>query len=183
MALRNLRYQGDELLGKTSREITEINERILTLLDDMVETMYKSEGVGLAAPQVGVLRRCVVIDVGNGVVKLINPEIVEASEETETEIEGCLSVPDYVGYVTRPKHVKVKALNEKGEELEIEAEGLYKKALCHEIDHLNGIIFPDIADELLTHEEYMAKLREEGYEFDDEVGEDEEGLLVLADEQ
>ena len=147
--------------------------------------MYKADGVGLAAPQVGVLRRCVVIDVGNGIVNLINPVIVERSEETEVEIEGCLSVPDYVGYVRRPKHVKVKALNEKGEEIEIEAEGLYKKALCHEIDHLDGIIFPDIAEQLLTHEEYREKLREAGYEFDDDDDEEEEEedpLLVLAEE-
>lgn len=176
MALRNIRIQGDELLGKKSREITEINERILTLLDDMAETMYKAEGVGLAAPQVGVLRRCVVIDVGEGLIKLINPVIVERSEETETKLEGCLSVPDYVGWVTRPCHVKVEALNEKGEKVTIEAEGLYKKALCHEIDHLNGVIFPDIADRLMTQEEYeelLEKSRTKNGEDEDEEEDDE----------
>lgn len=160
MALRNIRIQGDDMLGKKAREITEINDRILTLLDDMAETMYEADGVGLAAPQVGVLRRCVVIDVGDGLVKLINPEIIESSEERETQLEGCLSVPDFVGWVSRPVHVKVRALNEKGEEVLIEAEGLYKKALCHEIDHLNGIIFPDIAERLITQEEYEELLRQ-----------------------
>ncbi|MBO4360162.1 MAG: peptide deformylase [Eubacteriaceae bacterium] len=171
MALRTIRIQGDDLLGKRSREISEINERILTLLDDMAETMYKAEGVGLAAPQVGVLRRCVVIDVGEGLIKLINPVIVESSEETETRLEGCLSVPDYVGWVKRPCKIKVEALNEKGEKVTIEAEGLYKKALCHEIDHLDGVIFPDIAEKLMTQEEYeelLEKNSQNNQEEDDE---------------
>ena len=172
MALRTIRIQGDDLLGKRSREISEINERILTLLDDMAETMYKAEGVGLAAPQVGVLRRCVVIDVGEGLIKLINPVIVESSEETETRLEGCLSVPDYVGWVRRPCRVKVEALNEKGEKVTIEAEGLYKKALCHEIDHLDGVIFPDIAEKLMTQEEYEELLEKQSGS--DGNGEDDE---------
>ena len=153
MALRNIRIIGDELLAKKSREITEINERILQLLDDMAETMYDADGVGLAAPQVGVLRRAVVIDVGEGLVKLINPEVVE-EEGDECDIEGCLSVPEEVGFVHRPE-------NEKGEDIEIEAEGLYKKALCHEIDHLNGILFTDVAETILTKEEYEELLQEE----------------------
>ena len=173
MALRNIRIQGDELLGKKSREITEINERILTLLDDMAETMYKAEGVGLAAPQVGVLRRCVVIDIGEGLIKLVNPVIVERSEETETKLEGCLSVPDYVGFVKRPCRIKVEALNEKGEKVTIEAEGLYKKALCHEIDHLDGIIFPDIAEKLLTQEEYEELVKENSSDSDEDPEEED----------
>ncbi|NLW70511.1 MAG: peptide deformylase [Eubacteriaceae bacterium] len=153
MAIRNIRLKGDELLGKKSREVTEINGRILELLEDMVQTMHEADGVGLAAPQVGVLRRLVVIDVGEGPVKLINPEITE-SEGSVTEIEGCLSVPDYVGEVTRPESVTVKALNEKGEEIRIVAKGLYRKALCHEIDHLNGILFTDIAEKIYTQDQY-----------------------------
>lgn len=160
MALRNIRMIGDELLAKKSREITEINERILQLLDDMAETMYDADGVGLAAPQVGVLRRAVVIDVGEGLVMLINPEVVEV-EGDECDIEGCLSVPEEVGFVHRPEKVKVRAKNEKGEDIEIEAEGLYKKALCHEIDHLNGILFTDVAETVLTKEEYEELLQEE----------------------
>lgn len=163
MALRNLRYEGDELLYKTSREITEITDRILQLLDDMAETMYKTDGVGLAAPQVGVLRRCVVIDVGDGLVKLINPEILSKEGEVES-MEGCLSVPDHVGIVKRPEKVKVKALNEKGEEVIIDGEGFYAKALCHEIDHLNGIIFTDIAETVYTKEEYEEMLKEDSEE-------------------
>lgn len=157
MALRNLRYEGDELLAKKSREITQINDRLLQLLDDMAETMYKEEGVGLAAPQVGILRRCVVIDVGEGLVKLINPEIVSAEGEAES-MEGCLSVPDFVGLVKRPEKVTVKAQNEKGEDITVEGEGFFAKALCHEIDHLNGIIFTDIAEEVYTKEEYEEML-------------------------
>ncbi len=160
MALRNIRIEGDELLAKQSREIKEINERITQLLEDMAETMYEADGVGLAAPQVGVLRRAVVIDVGEGLIKLINPEIIEEEGEA-CAIEGCLSVPDFVGYVHRPQKVKVKAKNEKGEDIEIEGEGLLAKALCHEIDHLNGIMFTDIAEELLSKEEYEELLREE----------------------
>lgn len=160
MALRNLRYEGDELLYKRSREITQINERILQLLDDMAQTMYKEEGVGLAAPQVGVLRRCVVIDVGEGLVKLINPEIISSEGENES-MEGCLSVPDHVGIVKRPQKVTVKAQNEQGEEITINAEDFYAKALCHEIDHLNGIIFTDIAETLYSKEEYEKMLEEE----------------------
>lgn len=169
MALRNLRYEGDELLYKQSREITEINERILQLLDDMAETMYKTEGVGLAAPQVGVLRRCVVIDIGEGLVKLINPEIVEKSEEIIESMEGCLSVPEHVGIVKRPAKVTVKAKNEKGEDITIEGEGFFAKALCHEIDHLNGILFTDIAEKIYSREEYEQMLESD----EDEEGEDE----------
>ncbi len=170
MALRNIRIIGDELLSKQSRKITEINERILQLLDDMAETMYEADGVGLAAPQVGVLRRAVVIDVGEGLVKLINPEVMEA-EGDECEIEGCLSVPEEVGFVHRPARVKVRAQNENGEEIEIEAEGLYKKALCHEIDHLNGLLFTDVAETILTKEEYEELLREEEEKREKQQGE------------
>lgn len=171
MALRNVRIIGDELLTKQSREITDINDRILQLLDDMAETMYHEDGVGLAAPQVGVLRKAVVIDVGEGLVKLINPEVVESSGDI-CEIEGCLSVPEEVGYVHRPEWVKVKAKNEKGEDIEIEATGLYRKALCHEIDHLKGILFTDVAESVLSKEEYEELLREEEHKRGDSNNKD-----------
>lgn len=142
MAIRNIRKYGDELLRKKSRKIEKIDDRILTLLEDMAETMYSAEGVGLAAPQVGILKRVVVIDVGEGLIKLINPEIIE-TEGSQKDVEGCLSVPGEQGEVERPYKVKVKALNEKGEEIVLEGEELLARALCHEIDHLDGVLFVD----------------------------------------
>ncbi len=142
MAIRQLRYLGDPILRKVSREVTEINERIKTLLEDMVETMYEYDGVGLAAPQVGVLRRVIVIDVGEGPIKMINPEIIEEEGES-IDIEGCLSIPNRSGTVKRPEKLKVKYLDEKGEEKILEGTGLLARALCHEIDHLNGVLFID----------------------------------------
>lgn len=153
MAIRQLRYIGDPILRKRSKEVEEINDRIKTLLDDMVETMYENEGVGLAAPQVGVLRRVIVIDIGEGPIKLINPEII--FEEGEfIDSEGCLSIPDKAGTVKRPEKVRVKYLDENGEEKIIEGTGLLSKALCHEIDHLDGILFIDkMIDEIDTEED------------------------------
>ncbi|TDT61641.1 peptide deformylase [Fonticella tunisiensis] len=142
MALRQMRIMGDEILRKKSRPVEKIDDRIKSLIDDMVETMYHEDGVGLAAPQVGVLKRIIVIDVGEGPIKLINPEIID-SEGTQTEEEGCLSIPGERGIVERPAEVKVKALNENGEEVIIEGTGLLARALCHEIDHLDGILFVD----------------------------------------
>ena len=142
MAIRQLRYLGDPILRKVSREVTEINERIKTLLEDMVETMYEYDGVGLAAPQVGVLRRVIVIDVGEGPIKMINPEIIE-EEGGSIDIEGCLSIPNRSGTVKRPEKLKVKYLDEKGEEKILEGTGLLARVLCHEIDHLNGVLFID----------------------------------------
>ena len=142
MALRNIRKYGDEILRKKSRKVEVINDRILTLIEDMKETMYEADGVGLAAPQVGILKRIAVIDVGEGPITIINPEIIER-EGTYLDIEGCLSVPEKQGTVERPEKVKVKALNEKGEEVVIEGEGLLARAFCHEIDHLDGILFVD----------------------------------------
>lgn len=153
MAIRQIRYYDDPLLRKTSREVTEINDRIKILIEDMVETMYDNEGVGLAAPQVGVLRRVVVIDIGEGVLKLINPEIIY-EEGANIDVEGCLSVPNRIGTVKRPETVKVKYLDELGEEKTIEGTGLLAKALCHEIDHLDGILFIDkMIDEIIPEEE------------------------------
>lgn len=142
MAIRQLRYLNDSILRKKSREITKIDDRIKILLDDMVETMYENEGVGLAAPQVGVLRRAVVIDVGEGLLKLINPEIIETEGES-IGLEGCLSVPGRTGKILRPEIVKVKYLDLDGNEKVVEGTGLLSRALCHEIDHLNGTLFID----------------------------------------
>jgi peptide deformylase len=142
MAIRNIRKIGDELLRKKSKKVDEINDRILTLIKDMQETMYAADGVGLAAPQVGILKRIAVVDVGDGPVNLINPEIIEAHGEYLDE-EGCLSIPGQQGKVLRPEKVKVKAFNEKGEEFIVEGEGLFARALCHEIDHLDGVLFID----------------------------------------
>lgn len=144
MAVRTIRKDGDEILRKISRKVEVIDDRILTLLDDMKETMKKAEGVGLAAPQVGVLRRIVVIDVGDGLIELINPVIVfEGGEQVEEE--GCLSIPGIRGKVKRPEKVIVRAMNRKGETAEITGTGLLAVAFCHEIDHLNGILFTDKA--------------------------------------
>jgi peptide deformylase len=162
MALRNIVFEGDEILRKKSKEVTEYNARIGILIDDMWDTMQDAAGVGLAAPQVGVLRRVVVIDVseppkegvvildlpgnaGSGRWELINPEI-ESAEGEVLENEGCLSVPGVIGAVRRPRRVRVKAYDRRGNPLEVEGEGMLAKALCHEIDHLNGILFTDIAD-------------------------------------
>lgn len=142
MAIRNIRTEEDPILRKTSREVTEINDRILTLLDDMVETMRAADGVGLAAVQVGVLRRVVVIDVGDGLMELINPEIIE-EEGTQCEVEGCLSLPGKQGYTIRPEEVKVKALNREGKWCVYKGNGLKARAFCHEIDHLDGHLYID----------------------------------------
>lgn len=142
MAIRQLRYIGDPILRKKSREVTKIDERIKVLLDDMLETMYRNDGVGLAAPQVGILKRVVVIDIGEGPIKFINPEIISMEGEA-IDVEGCLSVPGESGEVKRPNKVKVKYLDENGKELMIEGTGLLARALCHEIDHLNGVLFVD----------------------------------------
>ena len=140
MAVREIRVQGDEVLGKVCKEVKEMTPRTKVLIEDMIETMYEAMGVGLAAPQVGVLKRIVVIDVGEGPIVLINPEIIETSGE-QTGGEGCLSVPGKAGQVTRPNYVKVKALNENMEEVIYEGEELLARAFCHEIDHLDGHLY------------------------------------------
>lgn len=143
MALRNLRYEGDEILRKKSKEVTVVDDKIRTLLDDMVETMYAYDGVGLAAPQVGILKRAVVIDVEDGrVYKMINPRIIEKSGEQVGQ-EGCLSVKEKKGIVKRPMNVTVVYTDENGEEVTLVAEELLARAICHEVDHLDGILFVD----------------------------------------
>ena len=142
MAIRNILKKGDETLRKKSRDVGEITVKIITLLDDMAETMSVANGVGLAAPQVGFLRRIAIIDVGDGVIDLINPVLVE-QEGVQTEAEGCLSIPGIQGIVERPAHVVVEALDRYGKLRRIEGEELIARALCHEIDHLDGILFED----------------------------------------
>lgn len=140
MAIREIRTMGDEVLTKICKEVKMMTPRMAILIEDMLDTMYEAQGVGLAAPQVGVLRRIVVIDVGEGPIILINPEILETSGE-QTGDEGCLSVPGKAGCVTRPNYVKVKALDENMEEVVYEGEGLLARAFCHEIDHLDGHLY------------------------------------------
>ena len=148
MAIREIRTEGDEILYKKCKEVKNFDEKLCILLDDMYETMRAADGIGLAAPQVGILRRVVVIDVGDGKIELINPVITSAKGK-QHEVEGCLSCPDTWGYVQRPAKVKVTAQNRYGKEVKYEGTELLARAFCHEIDHLNGIIFTDLADEMV----------------------------------
>ena len=159
MAILNIVKEGDPTLRKVCRPVTEITPRILTLLDDMRETLAEANGAGLAAPQVGILRRIALVDLGEEIVELINPEIVETEGEQE-EVEGCLSVPDVWGVTRRPARVKVKALNREGEEFTVEGEGLNARCLCHEIDHLDGHLFTDNVLLILTPEEVKEMMEE-----------------------
>ena len=145
MALRTIRVQGDSVLTKKSRTVDKMTPRIGELITDMLDTMYDAMGVGLAAPQVGILKRIVVIDVGEGPIVLINPEILETSGE-QTGDEGCLSVPGMAGQVTRPNYVKVKALDVNMEEQIYEGERLLARAFCHEIDHLDGKMYTELVE-------------------------------------
>ncbi|MBO5378584.1 MAG: peptide deformylase [Ruminiclostridium sp.] len=152
MALRNIVKFGDDVLRKKCREVTAFDDKLWVLLDDMYETMNEANGVGLAAPQVGILRRVVVIDVGEGPIELINP-VITSVKGKQREVEGCLSSPGQWGYVVRPAKVKVTAMNRYGKEFKIEGTELLARALCHEIDHLNGVVFTDLADEMVEPEE------------------------------
>ena len=143
MAIRKIRVDGDDVLRKVCKPVDKMTGRIATLIDDMYDTMYEANGVGLAAPQVGILKRVVVIDVCDGeAYTLINPVIVEADGEQVGD-EGCLSLPGLIGTVKRPNHVVCKALNENMEEITVEGEGLLARAICHELDHLEGILYKD----------------------------------------
>lgn len=145
MAKREIRLNGeDDVLRKVCKPVKEITDHTIELLDDMVETMYHANGVGLAAPQVGILKRIVVIDVGNGLVELINPVIVKM-EGSNIDMEGCLSIPGESAYVERPEYIVVSAQNRLGEMIEVEGEGLMAVALCHELDHLEGVLYIDRA--------------------------------------
>lgn len=153
MALRTIRIQGDPVLEKKCREITEITPKIEELIGDMIDTMYEANGVGLAAPQVGILKRVVVIDVGEGPIIMINPEILETSGE-QTGDEGCLSLPGKAGQVTRPNYVKARAFDENMEEYIIEGEELLARAICHELDHLDGHMYTEKVEGQLHDVEY-----------------------------
>ncbi len=142
MAIRKLRTIPDDILRKKCRVVEKIDDKILELLDDMVETMVEEDGVGLAAPQVGILKRLVVIDVGEGVFKMINPEILEM-QGAEVDIEGCLSVPERSGEVERPTWLKLRYTDIEGREILLEAEDFFARAICHELDHLDGVLYID----------------------------------------
>ncbi|MGL4790257.1 MAG: peptide deformylase [Anaerotignaceae bacterium] len=144
MAKRNIRLSTEEILRKRCKEVKEITPSVLTLLEDMAETMYDAQGVGLAAPQVGILKRVVIIDIGEGLVELINPVIIE-EKGSIVEDEGCLSIPGESAPVPRPEYVKVQAYNRSGQEIIVEGTDLMARALCHEIDHLEGILYIDKA--------------------------------------
>ena len=160
MALREIRVQGDTVLGKVCKPITEVTPKIVDLIDDMIETMYEANGVGLAAPQVGILKRLVVIDVGEGPIVMINPTIVSFDGE-QTGSEGCLSVPGKAGQVTRPNHVVARFFDEEMNECEIEGTELLARAICHELDHLDGHL-------------YVEKVEGELYDVNYEEDEEEE---------
>lgn len=140
MAIRQIVKEGDEILTKRCREVTEFNHKLSVLIDDMFDTMYEANGVGLAAPQVGILKRIVVIDTGEQPIELINPQIISESGKQQ-DMEGCLSCPGVYGITERPMYVKVKAQNRKGQTVEYEGEELLARAICHELDHLDGILF------------------------------------------
>ena len=162
MALRNIVIQGDPCLGKICRPVTEFNQRLYDLLDDMYETLVDANGAGLAAPQIGILRRiCLALDEETGeFIEMINPEILEASGE-QTGLEGCLSIPGKYAIVTRPNKVRIRALDRFGNPFEAEGEGLTARAFCHEIEHLDGHLYVEHADRFLTEEELQAYLEEE----------------------
>ena len=162
MALRTILTEGEDTLYRKSREVVKFDERLHTLLDDMAETMNQANGVGLAAPQVGILRRVVVVHTGEEVLEIINPEILETSGEQDG-LEGCLSIPGRYGLVKRPMKVKIRAQDRNGEWYEAEGEGLIARAFCQEIEHLDGILYNKRAYKMLTQQEL-----EEYYEEEDE---------------
>ena len=161
MALRNIVTEGDSVLTKVSRPVTKFDRRLHVLLDDMTDTLVDAGGVGLAAPQVGVLRRAMVVDTGeDGILELINPEIIEESGE-QTGLEGCLSVPGKYGIVTRPNYVKVRAQDRDGNWFEAEGEELIARCFCHELAHLEGQLYTAVAERMLTPEELKAMMEED----------------------
>ena len=152
MSIRTIRVEGDEILRKKSKEIKEMTPRLSQLIDDMIDTMYESEGVGLAAPQVGILRRVVLVDTGDEILELVNPVMLETDGE-QFGAEGCLSVPGKYGLVKRPYYAKVKAQDRYGNWYEAEGEELIGRCFCHELDHLDGILYTEVMDRFLTEEE------------------------------
>lgn len=162
MALRNIVTEGDPILSKKCRPVEKFNKRLWDLLDDLTETLEDSQGVGLAAPQVGVIRRVCVINVGDGPIEFVNPEIIESSGEQEVQ-EGCLSCPGEFGIIVRPAHVKTRFNDRFGNLCEIEGDDLFAQAMCHEFDHLDGILFKSKVERMLTEEE-LREMREEDEE-------------------
>lgn len=171
MALRNIVTVGDPVLTKKCRPVVKFDDRLAQLIDDMKETMRNANGVGLAAPQVGVLRRLVVVDVGDEIVELVNPEIVSESEEQQTGVEGCLSLPGEYGVVTRPMYVTVRAQDRNGDWYEYDGEELIARCFCHEIDHLDGHMYTEIAEKMLTPEE-LEQMVAESDDYEVEIEED-----------
>lgn len=155
MAIRNIVKDGDPILKKKCRPVEKFDKKLADLLDDMADTMHKANGVGLAAPQVGILRRVVVVDIGEGVIELVNPKIAAFSGEQEG-LEGCLSFPGEWGITKRPDYVRVDAQDREGNPISVEGRELLAKAFCHEIDHLNGVVFKDVAERILTPAEVEA---------------------------
>ena len=160
MALRNILTEGNPTLNKVCRPVTAFDDRLATLIDDMKETVVHANGVGLAAPQVGVLRRVVVVDLGDEIVELVNPRILESSGEQDG-LEGCLSVPERYGMVKRPNFVKVEAQDRHGDWYEYEGEGLIARCFCHELEHLEGHLYTEKAYHMLTDEEYQELLNQD----------------------
>jgi len=168
MAIRKIVERGDPILEKVCRPVTDFNKRLHTLLDDMAETLEESGGVGLAAPQVGILRRvCIVEDSEGELIELINPEII-SQEGEQTGLEGCLSIPGRYGIVTRPNKVRVRAQDRFGTTFEVEDEELTARCFCHEIEHLDGHLFVEHTDHLLTEEELEKYIRQQEAEEDEE---------------
>lgn len=154
MAIRNILNQEEDLLYKKSRPVTDFNERLWQLLDDMAETLHKADGVGLAAPQVGVLRRVFIMDFGDGVIEVINPEYIKKKGKQE-DIEGCLSCPGEYGITRRPAYVKIKAQDRFGKPITVEGDGLKARCICHESDHLDGVVFKQHVVRMLDDDELM----------------------------
>jgi len=181
MALRNIRISGDPVLEKHCREVTEMTPRIRELIDDMFDTMYEAHGVGLAAPQVGILKRIVVIDVGDDPHVLVNPKIT-LQEGGQTGDEGCLSLPGKVGTVTRPMHVIVEALDREMKPVTVEGEGLLARAICHETDHLDGKMYMDLVEGSIRDvtEDDFSDDEEDGTDEDAETGTEEKSEAGLS---
>ena len=171
MALRKIVLQGEECLSKVCRPVTDFNARLHILLDDLAETLVDSGGVGLAAPQVGILRRvCVVMNEDDEIIELVNPEIIKTAGR-QGGLEGCLSVPGKYGFVSRPNFVRVRAQDRNGEFFEVEDEGLTARCFCHEIEHLDGHLFVEHTDHLLTEEELEEYIRQQEEEYGEEEDE------------